>query len=100
MKDQGEPSEKETRRKEKLNVEEAETAARDQERRKASLAREQAIEKASDSRHTQRAEKRAAEEAEQLAREQARKKAYDAREKDAAEAQQARKLRDKEQSPK
>jgi len=92
---QEEKSEKETRRKDKQNADEANRVVKEQERKKAYLAREQVIGKASDSRRTQRAEKHSSEEAEQLAREQARRKAYFDREKSIADSHQARKSKDK-----
>jgi len=89
-------SEKIARNKEKQDIEEAKRAAKEQERKQDYIAREQARQKATDSKQTQKAEKHAREETEQLAREQARKKDYDAREKDLVDAHKARKLREKE----
>ena len=83
--------------KEKRDVEEAQRLAKEQERKKAYVAKEQATEQASQSRQVERAEKRATEEAGQLARDEARKKAYSARETAMAEAREAKKLRDKKQ---
>jgi hypothetical protein len=85
--------------KEKRDAEDAQRLAKEQERKKAYLAREQAIEKASQSRHVERAEKRASEEAGQLVRDEARKKAYSDKETAMAEARESKKLRDKKQPP-
>jgi len=98
MTDQEEQSLKEAKRVEKRATEEIEQLAREQARRKANLAREQAIEEDQKERETKRAEKRAAEDIEQLARDQARKKTNLAREQAIAEAQEARKLKAKKQT--
>jgi len=99
MTDQEEQLLKETKRAEKRAAEDIEQLARDQARRKANLAREQAIEKDQKERETKRAEKRAAEDIKQLAKDQARKKANLAREQAIVEAQEARKLEAKKQPP-
>jgi len=78
---------------------EAERLAKEQTRKKAYLAREQAIEDAQKERETKRSEKRAKEEIDQLAREQARREAYLAREKATAEDREAKKLKNKKQPP-
>jgi len=98
MTDQEEQSLKEAKRAEKRAAEEIEQLTRDQARRKASLAREQAIEEDQKKRGTKRAEKRAAEEIEQLTRDQARRKANLAREQAIEEDQEAKKLKAKKQS--
>ena len=77
----------------------AEQLAKEQARKKASFDREQVIEEAQRVDEAKRAEKRLAEEPGQLAREQARKKAFLAKEQAIVEAQEARKLKDKKQSP-
>lgn len=97
MSDQQNKPGKETTSKEKHAAEEALRAAKEQERKKAYLAKEQAIQKASDSRRTEQAAKRATEESDRLAREETRKRAYSAKEKGTAEASEARKLKGKEQ---
>jgi hypothetical protein len=99
MGNQEEKSLKEAKRLEKRVAEEAERLAKEKERKKAYLAREQVIEEAQRERETKRSAKRAAEEIEQLAREQARREAYLAREKAIAEAQEAKKLKVKNQPP-
>jgi hypothetical protein len=99
MTDQEEQSIKEVRRREKLIKEEAERLARERERKKAYLAREQVIEKASEAKEAERSQKRAVEESEQANREKARKDAFLAREKMLAEAAEAKKLREKKQQP-
>ena len=98
MTDQEEQSLRETKRKEKRIEEETEGLAREQGRKKAYMAREQAIEKAQKAKETKRSEKRAKEEIDQLAREQARKKDYLAREKATADAQDVRKRNAEKQS--
>ena len=98
MIDQEEQSLKETKRKERRIKEDAERLAKEQVRKKAYLAREQAIEKTWKANKTKRSEKRATEEIEQLPRDQARKKALLAEEQTIAEAQEARKLKAKKQS--
>jgi hypothetical protein len=85
--------------KEKRDAEQALRLAKELERKKAYLAREQAIDKASQSKQSERAEKRATEEGAQLARDEARRKAYSARETAMAEARESKKLRDKKQTP-
>ena len=99
MTDQEEQSLKEAKRAEKRAAEEIGQSARDQARRKANLAREQAIAEDQKERETKRAEKRTAEEIEQSARDQARRKANLAREQAIAEDQEARKLKAKKQPP-
>jgi hypothetical protein len=99
MGDQQKRSKQETGQKEKDDAEKARRVAKEQERKNAYLAKELAIQKASDSRHSKQAGKRADEETDRLAREETRKKAYSAKEEDIAEAHEARKLRDKEQPP-
>ncbi|MGB2826968.1 MAG: hypothetical protein WBC50_02035, partial [Dehalococcoidales bacterium] len=71
MTDQEEQLLKETKQTEKRAAEDIEQLARDQARKKANLAREQAIEEDQKKRETKRTEKRAAEDIEQLARDQA-----------------------------
>jgi fused signal recognition particle receptor len=88
----------EAKRAEKHAAEEIEQSARDQARREADLAREQAIAEDQKAREAGRAGKQAAEEIRQSARDQARKKANLAREQAIAEDQEARKLKDKKQS--
>ena len=97
MKDREGQPEQGTGHKERLDEEDARRVAEGQERKKAYLAREQTIQKASDSRHSKEAAKRADKETDRLAREETRKKAYSAKEKNMAEAHKARRLRDKEQ---
>jgi hypothetical protein len=63
------------------------------------LVSEQVIEEAQKEKEAKRSKKRAAEEIEQLAREQARREAYLAREKATAEDREAKKLKNKKQSP-
>ena len=99
MGNQEEQSLKEEKRVEKRVAEEAERLAGEQERKKAYLAREQAIEEAQKEKGTRRSEKRVIEEVEQLARDQARREAYLAREKTTAEAQEARKRKAEKLSP-
>jgi hypothetical protein len=99
MRDQEEKSQKETERAGKHAAEEAERITKEQERKKAYLLREGAIEKASKARKTRRIEKRAAEEIGQSAKDQARKKVYFAKEQATADAQKARKLKAKKQPP-
>ena len=77
----------------------AEQLAKEQARKKASFDREQVTEEAQRVDEAKRAEKRVAEEPERLAKEQARKKASFDREQVIEEAQEARKLKDKKQSP-
>jgi hypothetical protein len=98
MTDQEEQPLEETKRKERRIQEDAERLAKEQVRKKAYLAREQAIDKNWKLNKTRRAEKRASEEMEQLPRDQARKKALLAEEQAIAEAQEARKLKAKKQS--
>jgi hypothetical protein len=97
MSDPEKQSQIETKRKEKRIAEEAKSLGKEQERRKAYLVREQAIEKASKVKETERAEKRATEEIAQLSADQARKKALVAREKKIADAQEDRKLKTRKQ---
>ena len=73
---------------------EAERLAKEQVRKKAWFAREQAIEEAQKVAEAKRAEKRAAEEADQLAKEQARKKAWLAKEQAIEEAREERRARE------
>jgi hypothetical protein len=79
---------------ESRETQQAKQLEKEQERKKAYLAREQAIERASQSKHVERAEKRVAEDALQLARDDARKKAYFAREAAMSEARAEKKLKD------
>ncbi len=88
-------SEKEARRKERRDAEDAGRLAKEQERRKAYFAKERAAQAVSDKRQSERAEKRVAEDVERLLKEQARKKAYSAREKNLADDQEGRRLREK-----
>ena len=97
MTDQEEQSLEATKRAEKRATEENEQLAKYQARRKANLAREQAIEKDLRARKTKESEKRAAGEPGRLAKDQARRKAYLAREQAIVEAQEARKLKAKKQ---
>ena len=99
MGNQEEQSLKEAKRVKKRAAEEAERLARDQERKKAYLSSEKAIEEAQKEKETKRLEKRAAGEAKQSAREQARREAYLAREKAIAEAEEARKRKAEKLSP-
>ena len=95
MTDQEEQSLKEGKRKEKHTEEEAERLDKEQVRKKAYLAREEAIEKTSKAKKTKRLEKHATEDIEQSAKDQTRKKAYFAKEQAIDEAQEARKLKSK-----
>jgi hypothetical protein len=99
MNNQEKNTNKETVRKEKLKAEEAEQVSRDQERKKAYLAREQEIEKGQKVRDIKQAEKRASEDIKDSVKEKARKETYLAQENALAEDQKARKLKDKPQSP-
>ena len=78
---------------EKHVAEEAKRLAKEQKRKIAYLAKEEANEKTSKIRASERAEKRTTEETEQLAKDQTRKKIYFAREQDIADAEKARKLK-------
>jgi hypothetical protein len=78
----------------KRDHEEANLLTKERERRQSYLAKEQAIEKAAESRITERAKKRSNEEKEQQALALARKQIYDANEKKRDEAHKARKLQD------
>ena len=98
MTDQEEQSLKETKRKEKRIEEETEGLAKEQGRKKAYLAREQAIKEDQKKGETKRAEKRAAEVIKQLARDQARRKDTLAREQAIVEDQELRKLKAKKQT--
>ena len=98
MTDQEEQSLKEAKRKEKRAVEEIEQLAKDQARRKANLAREQAIEEDQKVRKTKQTEKRATEEIRQSARYQVRREVNLTREEAIAEAQEARKFNAKKQT--
>ncbi|MFH1031800.1 MAG: hypothetical protein V1767_04485 [Chloroflexota bacterium] len=93
MEEQEKQSLKETERREKRIEFEAELIAKEQVRKKAYLAREEAIEKTSKANETKRAEKRAREEIEQLSKDQARRQALFAKEQAIAEAQEARKAK-------
>ncbi len=84
---------------EKRKSEEAGRLDKEQVRKKAYLAREEAIEKASKASKTKRTEKRAAEEIGQSTKDQARKDASLAKEQAIADAQEARKLKAKKQPP-
>jgi hypothetical protein len=99
MKDRKRQPEQEAGEKERLDEEVARRVAEEQGRKKAYMAKEQTIQRASDSRHSKQAGKRAVEETDRLAREEARKKAYSAKERDMADAHEARRLRDKEHPP-
>ena len=98
MRDQ-EQSLNEANRAKKRTAEEAEQIAKDQVRKKAYLAREEAIEKASKASETKRMQKRAAEEIGQSTKDQARKDASLAKERAIADAQEARKHKAKKQPP-
>ncbi|MFC1935128.1 hypothetical protein ACFLXZ_02305 [Chloroflexota bacterium] len=98
MIDQEEQSLKQTKRKEERAAEEIELLAKDQARRKANLAREQAIGEDQKVRKTKRAEIRAAEDIRQSARDQSRREANLAKEQAISEAEDARKLKAKKQS--
>jgi hypothetical protein len=98
MTDQEEQPLEETKRKERRIKEDADRLAKEQVRKKAYFAREQAIEMAWKANKTKRSERRAAEEIEQLPRDQARKRALFAEEQTIAEAQEVRKLKAKKQS--
>ena len=78
----------------KRAAKESERLSREQARREAWFAREQAIEEAQKKAQAERAEKRRIEEAEQLAREQARKKAWLAREQVIEEVNESRRARE------
>jgi len=78
----------------KRAAKEAEKLAKEEVRRKAWFAREQAMEEAQEIARAKRKEKLAAEEAQQLAKEQARKKDWLAREQAIAEATEARRIRE------
>ena len=95
MTDREEQSDREAKRKEKLIKQEAESLAREVERRKAYLAKEEALGKEAEAKQARWSEKHAAEETEQTTREQTRKEAFMAREKALAEAAEARKLKEK-----
>jgi hypothetical protein len=97
MTDQEEQSLKEARRKEKRIIEETEQLARDQKRRKDTLAREQAIEEGQEKRKTREAVKHAADEPGRLAKDQARRKDTIAREQANEETRKTRKLKDRKQ---
>jgi hypothetical protein len=99
MSDPEKQSQKEVNRKEQRIAEDAKRLGKEQERRKAYLVREQAIEKVSKAKETERAEKRASDEIAQLAADQVRKKAMVAREKKIADAQEDRKLKTRKQLP-
>jgi hypothetical protein len=88
---------KEAQRKEKLKAEEARQSAKDGERKKAYLAREQEIEKGQKSRELKQAEQRVSDDIKDSAREKARKEAYLAQEKVIAENQEKRQNKDKNQ---
>lgn len=94
MTSEEEQSLEEAKRKGKMLKEESEQIAREQERRKASITREKAIEEEQERKAAERREKRASEEREQLAKEQERKKANLIREQAIADAREARKLKD------
>jgi hypothetical protein len=83
----------ETLRKEKLRAEESKSLAKEQERTKAYLAREQKIEKGQRLKENQRTDDLASEEIRELAKDKARKEAYLAREKTIAAEQENRKLK-------
>jgi len=97
MADREEQSLKETKRKEKRLEEEAERLAKEQVRRKDTLAREQAIEEDQKERETKRKEKRAAEEIRQSARDRARRKDTLTRERAIEEEQKAKKTKQSEE---
>lgn len=82
---------------EKQSAIETDRLAQEQVRKKAYIAREQALENARKVTDGRRAEKRAAEEIEQQAKEQARKEALLAREQAIAEDQEARRGKAKKQ---
>ena len=96
----GKHGESSSKRVEKRAAEEAQLLAKEQVRKKAYLAREKAVEEASQARETKRTEMRAAEESGQSAKDQARKDAYLAREQAIAKDQEARKIKAKKQPPK
>ena len=99
MRDEEEQSVKEAKRVEKRVRGEAGRSAKEQVRKKAYLAREQAVEKTWKAKETKRAEKRATEETEQSSRDQARRRALFTREQTIAQAQEARKLKAQKQPP-
>jgi hypothetical protein len=99
MKDHKGKSEEETRRREARDAEEARSLAKERERKRAYLVREQAIEKAAASKRSERVGAGSIEETERLTREQVRKEAYSANEKRIAQAQEARKLKAGRQPP-
>ncbi len=88
-------SQRDAERKKKLAEEETLRLVKEQERRKAYLDKEQALEKAAHAREIEQAKKRAVEEISRVATEQARKAALAAREKQLAESQKDRKLKDR-----
>ena len=98
MTDQEEQTLKETERTEKRLKEEAEGLAREQERKRVYLIREEAAEKASNAKKAKRTEKQATKDSKQLSRDETRKKAYLAKEQAMAEAQETKKLKAKKQS--
>jgi len=95
MRDNETPSLKETKRKEKAAGEEAKRVSKEQIRKKAFWAREEATKEASKEKEAQRTIKRANEGIKQLSKDQMKKEAYLAREKAIAEDQKARKLKNK-----
>jgi len=96
MKDHDEEASREALRIEKLKIEEAKLHAREQDRSKAYMEKEQQIEKIQNAKAAQRADERAKEELKDLAREKARKEAYLAREKILADEQAARRSKNKQ----
>lgn len=99
MREQEDQSPKEAKRAEKRAAQETRRLAKDEAKKKADSAREQAIEKSSQAKEIKRAEERVAEEIEQLTKDKARKEAYLAREQAIAEAQEKR-LKGKKEPPK
>lgn len=96
MRDNEKELAKAAKRADQYKAAEAEQLAKEQVRKKAYLAREQALEKAGKAKQTKRAGKRASEEAGEVKKEQARREAHAAREQAIAEDQEARKLKAKE----
>ena len=95
MRDNETPSLKETRRKEKATAEEAKRVIKEQARKKAFLAGEEATKEASKEKEAQRVIKRTNEETKQLSKDRTRNEASLAREQAIAEDQKARKLKTK-----
>jgi len=98
MGDQEKQTQQEAERAEKRVAAEAVDLVKEQARKKAYLAREEAIDKTSKATAAGRAEKRASDDSKGRAREKAGRDDYFANEKKIAEGQEARKLKDDSQS--